>query len=370
MATTDLLIAHGELTQTRLRTRDDTPLAPGQVRVRVDRLALTSNNVTYAGFGQAMHYWDFYPSGEDGWGIVPVWGFGDVVQSLHPGVAVGERLYGFWPSSTHAVLTPDRLSPQRFADAAPHRSGLAGVYNQYFRTALDPLYRADDEDVQALMRPLFITSWLIADHLADNDFFGARDANGRATVLLSSASSKTAYGTAWALSRHPGVEVVGLTSPANEAFCRELGCYQRMLSYDSVEQLAADTPCVFVDFAGNGQLRRTVHTHFAGLAHSLAIGSTHLSEVALPGSGKQLPGPRMVFFFAPDQIRKRTQEWGAQAFGERMADAWRAFSERVTDAGSPWLRVEHTRGMASMPQVWTSLAAGRLDPRVGHVIEL
>jgi hypothetical protein len=373
MATTDLLIAHADLAQTRLRTRDDVPLAPGQIRVRIDRLALTSNNVTYAGFGHAMHYWDFYPSGEEGWGIVPVWGFADVVQSLHPGVAVGERLYGFWPSSTHAVLTPDRLSAQRLTDAAPHRANLAVVYNQYFRTALDPLYRPDDEDVQVLLRPLFITSWLIADSLEDNAFYGARDGggqgDGRATVLLSSASSKTAYGTAWALGQIPGVEVIGLTSASNQPFCRSLGCYHRVLAYDALHELPADTPCIFVDFAGNGELRQAVHTRFAKLAHSMAIGSTHRGDVAPPGSGKSLPGPRMVFFFAPDQIRKRTQEWGAAQFGERMAAAWQAFSSRVVDAESPWLQVERSQGMAAMAQTWSQLAEGRSGPRVGHVVE-
>ena len=69
------------------------------------RIALTTNNITYAAFGDAMSYWHFFPSGEAGWGIVPVWGFGTVVQSLHPGVAVGERLWGYWPMSNIAATT-------------------------------------------------------------------------------------------------------------------------------------------------------------------------------------------------------------------------------------------------------------------------
>ena len=366
--TTELLVAHDDLTRTRLRTRAAEALAPGQVRVRIDRVALTSNNVTYATFGHAMHYWDFYPGGEDGWGIVPVWGFGDVVQSLHPGVAVGERLYGFWPAATHAVLTPERLSPGRFTESAAQRAPLAAAYNQYFREASDPLYRPDDEEVQALLRPLFITSWLIDDYLADNDFFGARDAQGQSVVLLSSASSKTAYGTAWALSRRPGVQVVGLTSAGNEDFCRGLGCYQRVLRYDALDTLAADTPCVFVDFAGNGELRHAIHTRFAALAHSLAIGSTHRGDIAPPGSGRALPGPRMVFFFAPEQIRKRTREWGAAEFGQRMTAAWQAFAARAGDAASPWLHVERAHGMAAMQSTWQALAGGRINPRAGHVV--
>src|SRR3712207_7922901 len=41
--------------------------------------------------------------------------------------------------------------------------------------------------------PLFLTSFMLADQLEDNRFFGAR------ALVLSSASSKTAYGTAFLL---------------------------------------------------------------------------------------------------------------------------------------------------------------------------
>ncbi len=221
------------------------PLAEGHIRVRVDSFALTSNNITYAAFGDSMNYWQFFPTGEAGWGIVPVWGFGTVTQSMHPGVAAGERLYGYWPMASEAVLQPDRLSPAGFRDAAPHRATLHAVYNQYLRCNQDPFYTADSEDTQALLRPLFITSWLIDDFLADNDFFGAR------TMVLSSASSKTAYGTAFQLKQRPGIEVVGLTSAANQAFCESLGCYSRVLAYEELDQIPADDACVYIDFAGN-----------------------------------------------------------------------------------------------------------------------
>ncbi|MEO7941340.1 MAG: DUF2855 family protein, partial [Burkholderiaceae bacterium] len=168
-----LLVNRSDLTQARLAAVDDAALADGQVRVAVARFACTSNNITYAAFGDAMHYWDFFPTGEPGWGVVPVWGFADVVQSLHPGVAVGERLYGYFPMGEQLVLQPARLTPSGFSDAAPHRASLHPVYNQYLRCASDPFYTAQSQDLQALLRPLFMTSWLIDDFLADNAFFGA-----------------------------------------------------------------------------------------------------------------------------------------------------------------------------------------------------
>ena len=186
MTTTELLVSKTDLAATRVRQTPAAPLQSGQVRARVNRFALTSNNITYAAFGDAMHYWDFFPvSGDDdqGWGRVPVWGFGTVVESACAEVPVGERVYGYWPMASHAVLTPARVTPSGWIDGAAHRAPLPPIYNQYERSSADPFYRADTEDLQALLRPLFATSWLIDDFMADSDFFGAR------TLLLSTASS-------------------------------------------------------------------------------------------------------------------------------------------------------------------------------------
>jgi len=364
VSTTHFLVRKDDLSSTRLHTTDDQRLADGQIRVRIDSFALTSNNITYAAFGDSMSYWQFFPSGEEGWGIIPVWGFATVVASLHPGVAVGERLYGYFPMGSGAVLTPKRLSPGMLSDCTEHRAALPAVYNQYFRCKSDPLYTADSEDIQVLLRPLYITSWLIDDFLDGNDFFGARPG----AVLLSSASSKTAYGTAFQLAQREGIQVVGLTSAANKDFCTSLGCYHRVFAYDELDQIPADTPCVYVDFAGNGELRRAIHTRFTQLKHSAVIGGTHVEQLAPSGTAKELPGPRATFFFAPAQIKKRVGEWGEEAFGQRLAQAWRTFIGRVMDEKTPWLRALHHDGDAAVQAAYAEVLAGKGDPRVGHIL--
>ncbi|MEO8155471.1 MAG: DUF2855 family protein [Rhizobacter sp.] len=187
------------------------PLDEGAARLRIDAFALTSNNITYAAFGEAMKYWRFFPSGVEGFGRIPVWGFADVIESRCEGVAVGERFYGYFPMSSHVVLHPVGQNSRGFSDGAPHRRDLNAIYNHYVRCSTDSGYSAEHEAQQALLRPLFMTSFLIDDFLADNGFFNA------AVVILSSASSKTAYGTAFCLAqwRSSGLKIVGLTSPAN-----------------------------------------------------------------------------------------------------------------------------------------------------------
>jgi len=341
-------------------------LAPGQVLLAIDKFALTANNITYAAFGDAMHYWNFFPASA-GFGRIPVWGFGDVVASACESVVPGERIYGYFPMSTHVVLEPQRINALGFVDGATHRKELHAVYNQYLRSATDPGYRREHEAQQMLLRPLFTTSFLIDDFLADNDFFGAQ------AVILSSASSKTAYGTAYCLKQHAGtrraVKVIGLTSAGNQAFVKGLGVYDCVVTYDAIAALDAAS-AVYVDMSGSAAVRTGVHNCFADrLKHSCAVGGTHWEHL---GGACGLPGPRPTLFFAPAQIKKRSAEWGAPELHKRIAAAWSGFMGVVNAGagGSGWLKVVEARGEAALAQVYRDMLAGSVRPAEGHILSL
>ena len=346
------------------------PLAGGEARLRIHSFALTSNNITYAAFGDAMKYWDFFPTDDPAWGCIPVWGFAEVVESSVEAVPVGARCYGYWPMGRYLVVTPSRVRKQGFDDGAAHRAGLAAVYNQMQFCAADPAYKVEQEAQQALLRPLFITSFLIDDFLADAQHFGAKQ------VLLSSASSKTAFGTAFCLSlrrgRADGTHVIGLTSPGNLDFCRSLGCYDEVLTYDALPTLARDTPSVYVDFAGTTALRAAVHEHFGdALRYSCSVGGTHWDEL---GGARGLPGPRPTLFFAPSQIAKRLapppEGWGPAGFQARTAQAWTDFMRPVNDPAAPWLRVRSASGTQAALDALQALLDGKVDARDGLMLSL
>src|SRR5438477_12264478 len=100
-------VRKADLADTRRTQPSDVALEPGRARLRVDRFGLTTNNITYAVFGDAMRYWDFFPV-EPGWGCIPVWGFADVVASNSDGCAVGERVYGYLPMASDLIVEPGR----------------------------------------------------------------------------------------------------------------------------------------------------------------------------------------------------------------------------------------------------------------------
>jgi NADPH:quinone reductase-like Zn-dependent oxidoreductase len=346
-----LEIARDELSRTRLLDLPAPEPADGEAVLRTDRVGMTANNVTYAVIGEAFHYWDFFPASEAGWGRVPLWGFAEVVASRAAGVDVGSRVYGFLPTASHLVVRPDRVDAGGFRDAAEHRAPLPSPYNAYALTTGDPSYEADREDLQVLFRPLFLTSFLLADQLQDSP----------GTVVLSSASSKTAYGAAFLL-REAGREVVGLTSPGNVAFTESLGCYDRVVPYDDVTSLARQTTS-YVDLAGSSAVRQALHEHLdSDLALDLVVGVTHQDS----GSAGRLPGPRPTVFFAPDRLRQRSEEWGRAGLDERFARAWGSFVPVVEG----WVDVTRSSGPQALQATFLEVLGGRSDPRTGHVLQL
>lgn len=342
--------------ETRFAEDDASVISDGQILLAIDSFAFTANNITYAAVGHEVGYWKFFPGSEEGWGRIPVWGFADVVESSHPQIDVGERIYGYWPMSTHLVMQPDKVSEVWFFDATEHRRELPSVYNQYYRCAADPGYRAETEDLQSIFRPLFITSFMIDDFLVDNEYFGAQ------SVIISSASSKTAFGTAFLQQRRNDRSVIGMTSAGNKAFVESLGCYDEVLTYDQVDALpSGDT--VYVDIAGNSDLRWRIHHHYGDqLKFSSAVGYSHLGTLA---HGQKIPGPKPQFFFAPAQVQKREQDWrDSGGVLAHYAEAWQAFMQPMRN----WIAIHHGNGTERIEAIYQQTLAGKVSPVTGNIL--
>jgi len=356
---TDLLTSRKSLHETKFVETQLPALKPGQVLFKIDTFAFTANNVTYGVFGDAMMYWNFFPAPE-GFGRVPVWGFADVVESQAEGIKPGERFWGYYPISTHLIVEPTRVAPHGFSDGAAHRQKMAPVYNNYVRVSADPNYKKERESERALLRPLFSTSFLIDDFLAESDFFGGRE------VVLSSASSKTSLGLAFLLhkNRRGQVGVVGLTSKSNAAFVEKTGYYDRVVTYDAIAQSPHDKAAVFVDMAGSGEVRATVHKHWGDrLKYSCAVGATHWDHM---GPNTNLPGPQPQLFFAPDRVKKRLTDWGQQGFEEHLAKATNEFITSVDG----WMKIVKGKGKADVERVYRDMVAGKAKAEEGHMLSL
>lgn len=310
-------------------------------------------------FGEQIGYWRFFPAPE-GWGRIPVWGHARVMESRHAQIQAGERLFGYMPMSSHAVFSAGRVDADSLTDVAGHRAELPPTYNRYLRL---PAEGGDEkaEGRQALFRPLFMLSFLVVDFLAAENLFGA----GR--VVLSSASSKTALGLAQILraDRPNGCAVIGLTSPRNADFVRATGYYDLVVDYAALDSIPTEGGTVFVDMAGNAATLAAVHRHFGDtLRHSCLVGATHWDQRAADTA--PLPGPKPRFFFAPDQMRKRIQDWGRPLFEQRFAAQWQRFLNSV----DPWFRPVQVNGAEAALEAYRRVLAGETDPAEGYLLSL
>jgi len=353
----DFLVSRNDIRETRAEDSEPPEPEDGQALLEVDSFGLTANNVTYAVFGDAMSYWEFFPAA-GGWGRVPVWGFAEVTESRVEDLDEGTRVYGYLPPSSHLVVTPE-TDPRGFRDGTEHRRSLPSAYQRYERADVDPFYREGTESLQMVLRPLYSTSFLIDDMLADEGL-----AEGR-TVVIGSASSKTALGVAHLLAARDAVDLVGLTSTRSADFVEGLGVYDRIVTYDDIGSLGQG-PATFVDMSGDGNVRLAVHSHFGDdLGYSMAVGMTHWGEVAA-GAGADLPGPEPKFFFAPDRARKRSKDWGPAELGERVVERWHEFAAWADG----WLEVEHGAGFEALESAWRQVVDGEVAPDRAHVISL
>ncbi len=359
MQSTDFVVARNDLQQCKIietRFPDAATLPDEALLVKVTRFAFTANNITYAVLGDQLKYWQLFPAPKD-FGNIPVWGFGEVIASNHPGVAEGETLFGYFPMATYLVIEAADVSKRSLRDGAAHRQGVAPVYNAYARVSGDPAFAGKQGDYQALLRPLFMLSFLVDDFLAEKENYGAD------SVMLSSASSKTAFGLAHLLHAR-GVKVIGLTSASNVKFVQSLGCYDAVVTYDAVTSLPADSPVAYVDMAGSSDLREKLHRHFGDqMKYSGRVGLTHRS---VSPDEPELPGAKPTWFFAPDQIRKRAKEWAPGGVDKRFGVAWSGFAPKLDQ----WLDVTEGRGPAAVQQTYLNTLNGRVRPDQGHILSL
>jgi len=345
----DLLVRKNDLRTLEWCQSAPRRLYSDEIRVRVDRFAFTANNVTYALFGDRMGYWDLYPATE-GYGRPPVWGFGTIVESRAPDLQVGERLYGLWPISAQCVLRTDRVTETGFVETSSSRTARAAAYNHYLRIDGAPDFAPELEAVQAVFRPLFITSFLIADFLEENDGFGTQ------TAVISSASSKTSLGLGHLLKHSANRwRTIGLTSAGNVDFVRRTAYFDEVRTYDEVTTISRQ-PSVFVDMAGGAALRAAVHERLANnLTYSCAVGGTHWED---PGRAQGLPGPRPTLFFAPGRSEKRRSDWGPAGFESRYGAAWDSFRA----SASHWTEEIDFRGQAEVETLYRAVLEGKLAP--------
>lgn len=349
-----------DITQSRLIQAPINTVNDSEVLVKVDRFAFTANNITYAAMGDPLQYWQFFPPhGEDAkkWGIIPVWGFADVIESNNTELPVGERLFGYFPPANDLVLKPKKITPTGLADGSAHRAQLPPTYNMYQRVNHEPGYDKANDNQRMLLFPLHMASFCLYDLLKSNDWFDAEQ------VIIISASSKTSTGLAYGLTGDKDApHIIGLTSGHHLDFVNSIDAYDSVLSYDTLEQIDASKPTVIVDMSANADLLSRLHTHLGdNMRYTCNVSLTHWDEArGADGINKK----RSHQFFAPSHMQQRMKEWGFDEFNKRSI----SYMMKSVAKTTPWLKIKELDGLNSLEEVYQDICDGKIGPDEGLVV--
>ncbi len=353
----ELWVNRHDYRETKIISQVSNDLKDGQVRVAINQFALTANNVTYAVSADMIGYWRFFPAEDEAWGKVTVWGIAEVIESHHDDVCIGERIYGFFPMAEQLIMSPSKVRDQSWIDGANHRTELPNLYNTYSRIDAEPKQMMSLINERCVLFPLYMTGFIIADYLLDNDYFNVDQ------IIISSASSKTGYATMARL-KDMGFKgrIVALTSSKNIEFVLSLGVANEVKLYEdaaTVMQLSS----VYIDMSGNHDLTLALHNRLQEhLTSSLAVGATHWDAKR---KKRLLPGTQPQLFFAPSQFSKRAKEWGVETLQQRAFIASAAVAQRFKELCS----IDFFYGLEEAQQLWGALLNNEISGQRGLIIK-
>lgn len=329
--------------------------------VKVDKFALTANNITYAVLGDQLGYWQFFSASDNednSWGIIPVWGFATVISSNCDEIPVGDKLFGYFPPSNLLKMNATQITSQRFIDGSEHRAALPAGYNIYRRVFAEPSYNENHDNQRMLLFPLFITSYCLWDYLQSKQWFDAEQ------VIIISASSKTSIGLAYGIDEsEPAPKLVGLTSERNIDFVKKLGAYKQVLKYGDITKLDSALKTVVVDMAGNAEQLCEIEQCLEGnLKYCIQVGLTHWDAASAKSPLKNTPSE---MFFAPGHIQKRIAQCGAKDFEQQSMQ----YMTKSMLRSSAWLEFESIQNIQQMTEVYGDVCKGRMSPEKGVIIQ-
>lgn len=343
----EILVKKENIATTKVAV-DESPIMvnSNEICIEVKKFGLSTNNITYAVFGDAMQYWGYFPRG-NGYGCVPVWGIGEIVETRLSELNEGEKIFGYFPMASHFKLAPKIDGDFCFTDTSEHRQQLHSWYNRYYKCSSDPLFSESSSEAQILLWALFMTGWKLAETLrAKAD-----------TIIISSASSKTSTALAWALSRMTlRKQIIGLTSEKNISFVKSTNLFDVVVPYSNIDFDKTAGATAFVDVAGNHEVSAQIHrTYGDDLGHSVFLGATHRAMATDEGS---LPGPAPELFFIPDEAEAAAKETGFKNFHLDFAKEWATY----VPWASGWLDITHAHGIKEIEKGYLRMFSGDFSP--------
>lgn len=378
-------------TETAVLEDELPPLQAGEIRLRVDKVGLTTNNVFYAQMGDApfLKFFSVYPLAQDSYVNVPAWGIATIIASNNIDFKTGERFRGFL-HITNVVQMKAKKTSEGFTAYGNGRDKLTKAYNKFVKidnSATSPLMgNSPKADVAMAAAPSALSGFIIYELLKAEDFFQAD------SVVITSASAKISLAVAVCLQRerHTGKirKLIGYTSKRNLEFVQSTHLYDDVLTYDQDISSGEAPRHMMIDIAGDAQI---IKRNKKACVKVLAVGATHanakkstfatfgLTAYLKMGSDMIAPkfisnwldkklNPAIELFFAPTVMTKLISKMGRTTFNKKSDQALADFASAMIDNG--WMSIQRCEDTESIQAAYTRIFEGNGSPSQAVVVSL
>lgn len=379
-------------------------LAANNIRLQTRLISLTANNLTYARNAAIANWWDAFPvpsflpapyNDTVTYGIVPAWGYAEVVESRTAGLEPGSIFWGFWPSSSLPIdlqLVPTQPAGH-YIDITPHRQAMWSYYHRYTLAPPSIDLKAKTLAAQTVFKPLFecassLNAYVLGPsttHPAPKTYssptWQLADVSEGAAVISLAASGKTAraFNDAVLNTRAPGTgpqaflaitsdpSKFSLPTPENSTVKTEVLSYSSALAKGSIEFLASLSPpisrIVIADFGARDNCLPALISHLrASLSTEVEIGAVGVGASPAPLTDDWMRG-LLASMAVPERVQMNTSEVrevvveriGEEAYFEGVKRAWEGFCAR---GGCEGVDVVVGKGAREFEEGWRKLCAG------------
>jgi hypothetical protein len=374
--------------------RDELPaLEKNEIRLRVDKVGLSANNLFYAQMGDApfLKFFSVYPLGDEHEGLanLPAWGVATIIESDNPEFAVGEQFRGFL-HMTNVVQMKAKRSADGFIAYGEKRDKLNQAYNGFIQVEKNSSSPISGEgiksDLAMTSAPGALSGFMLYELLKLHNFYQGN------SVVLTSASSKLSLATALLLKdeRDSGnlKRVIGYTSSDNVEFVKNTGIFDDVLTYDQAIVSDEGLQHVLIDVAGDAVIYKRIKD---SLIKGLAVGGTHSDAEASTFQSFGLTGfvkmfidmvaPQMIkawaskslnppleMFFAPTVRHQLLARWGKDEMDRKADRALGRFVDAAVD--NNWIQVDRSESVESIQTAYRNIMSGQVPPSQAVTLSL
>ena len=184
-------------------------------------------------------------------------------------------------------------------------------------------------------------------------------------IILTSASSKTALSLAFLLSKNKledKKKIIGITSDKNIKFLLNIGFYDTVIAYDSLEMELNLSKLIVVDFAGNSDYLEKIHNYFGDLLKYVCL--VGLADWSSKTNFKSIPNSK--FFFAPNHAEKRYRTMGVKKTTLLAEDLLKEFIMQIKHD----IKLKYFNDPKELHELYLKSLKGKIDPSKGYMVQL